>query len=335
MVLVLPSVGPLDNTDDAVTQLIQDPLIKDANTRFLERTGSLPVPASCRAACALLGEQALVDFSQEHWHVGSSDATTCLIAVVVCHTTCKAWAAHYNSGFAERDTSILDLLPRHMQKPDLWLVGSFREPTGESAATLAAVLRQLQDCKLLFNVRLACVDLNNTDSTGAPCALSLVVHCSAVEGVEGVDPSPAGFDDRGPELPRRFAHDHIAAGSSCGNTRALRHIVDTKTSRLCISGFLCRRLFPPFLRYLTEQLETPDAVFLQRSSTSPDHEPPNFVEDVKAAYRFIIKLDEEGKVGVADAWFEWGVDVVTDKDENEDNIRYTWCAVPGCDVRLR
>ncbi|GLI68890.1 hypothetical protein VaNZ11_013437, partial [Volvox africanus] len=198
MVLVLPSMGPLDDHNDAVTQLVQDPLVRDANKKFLERAVDLPLPASCRAACALMGEQALVDFSQEHWHVGSTDATTCLIAVVICHTTCKAWAAHYNSGFAARDMSILDLLPRHMKNANLWLVGSFREPTGESAATLAGVLRQFQDCNLFFNVRLACVDLNNTDSAGVPCALSLVVRCTAVEGFEGVDPSPAGFGDRGP-----------------------------------------------------------------------------------------------------------------------------------------
>ncbi|GIL72777.1 hypothetical protein Vretifemale_3086, partial [Volvox reticuliferus] len=304
MVLVLPSVGRLNDTDDAVTQLVQDPLLQDANKRFLEKKRDLPLAASYRAACALMGEQALVDFSQEDWHIGSTDATTCLIAVVMCHKTYKAWAAHYNSGFAEQDTSILELLPRHMQNPDLWLVGSFREPSGESAATLLGVLRQFQECDLMFNVRLACVDLNNTDSAGAPYALNLVVRCA-----DGVDPNPAGFINRGPELPRRMAHHNIAA------SWGLRHIVDTDTSRLRIPGFLYLQLSPNYLHYFDEQLKLPDAVFLSRNSTSPDFEPPNFVDDIKAAYSYMAKLVEEGTTTVPDMWFEWGADTVTDNDE--------------------
>lgn len=37
------------------------------------------------------GEEALVDFSLSQWHVGSADATTCLILAVVCPVTRKAW----------------------------------------------------------------------------------------------------------------------------------------------------------------------------------------------------------------------------------------------------
>ncbi|GFR41193.1 hypothetical protein Agub_g1863, partial [Astrephomene gubernaculifera] len=210
MVLTLPSAAAVGV--DLLRSILEDPNVQQANSDFVARIGESPVPATCRAACALMGEEALVDFSDDEWHVGSTDATTCLIAVLVCRTSRKAWAAHYNSHLARVDTSITQLLPRHMQHPEVWLVGSFLEPTGESAATLQAVLQLLHACRLPCVVRLACVAGANTDGAGAPRALHLAVGCSP--GDAGVtvccDASPAGFADRGPELPRRFAHDHMA-----------------------------------------------------------------------------------------------------------------------------
>ncbi|GLC35720.1 Protein N-terminal asparagine amidohydrolase [Pleodorina starrii] len=231
----------------------------------------------------------------------------------------KAWTAHYNSELAKRDTSIIDMLPDHMQRPDVWLVGSFCEPTGESKATLAGVLLQLQDSQLPFRVRLACVDAANTAAAGGPRALHLTMGCVSGGATESANASPAGFVDRGPELPRRFAHDHLDAGSSSGSAGGrLRNIVDTATARLRIPGLRCRRLSPLYIQYYAAQLELPDAVFLQKSSTSPKYEPLNFVQDVKEAYRYIVSQAEAKVTHVADACFEWVDEAATAAGAGED-----------------
>ncbi|EFJ52005.1 hypothetical protein VOLCADRAFT_103207 [Volvox carteri f. nagariensis] len=268
MVLVLPTEGPLGDGDNMLQKLLQDPLLLEANANFLAQKDSKALAASCRAI------------------------STCVDAL--------RRAAHYNSGFANTDSSILELLPHHMEKPDVWLVGSFQEPNGESEATLFGVLRQLQDSHLPFHVRLACVDSANTNAKGGPYALNLTVRCSPTANAEGAIAKPMGFEDRGPELPRRFAYDHLAADGQC-----LQNIVDTATSRFRVPGFRCRWLPRHHIEYYAAQIRMPDAAFLQKNSTSPDYEPPSFVQDVKDAYRYIIQLATQGVTSVSDAWFEW------------------------------
>lgn len=191
-----------------------------------------------------------------------------------------------------------------MQRPDLWLVGSFREPTGESAATLAGVLQQLQRCELPFHVRLACVDAANTDASGAPRTLHVTVRCTSGACVErqGLEASPNGFEDRGPMLPRRFIHDYIEASWI---RSGLRHIVDTVSSRLRIPGLRCRQLSPSEIHYITGKIGLPDDEFLREYSTSPDYEPPYFVEEWKQAWCFALSLATAAVAEIPDALFEW------------------------------
>ncbi|KAG2495738.1 hypothetical protein HYH03_006336 [Edaphochlamys debaryana] len=147
-----------------------------------------------------------------------------------------AWSAHFDSSTSRGERSICGLLPGCMRAPDLYLAGSFDEGSGESEATLATVLTRLSASPLRFRVRLACVGPVNTAPGGGPRVMHLAVRCRVAapgkvpEGQEGVVKggqhghgeeeegegqeeavvaSPAGFEDRGPELPRRFAHGHL------------------------------------------------------------------------------------------------------------------------------
>ncbi len=224
-----------------------------------------------------------------------------------------------------------------MRRPDLYLTGSFVEATGESSSTLRRVCRALHDSPLPFTVRLACIDTLNTRHpqqqrqqqqqhpegfasqaaprpnpkdgdvlesgytdgadvrNGGPAAINLAVCCSTGRA------SPAGFADRGPELPRRFGHDHV----STSHERLLRHIVDTDTGRLVVPGLRCAPLHPAHGYALRRLLALPDGEFLQRCSTSPEWEPLHFVEDIRAAYRWILELGEQGAEELPDAVYEW------------------------------
>jgi hypothetical protein len=80
--------------EDLLAALLADAQLRDRTDAFLAQrhNGSCgPVPASCRSACALMGEEALVDCSSTSWWLGSTDATTCLIVAVVSLSTGKAW----------------------------------------------------------------------------------------------------------------------------------------------------------------------------------------------------------------------------------------------------
>ncbi|PNW85116.1 hypothetical protein CHLRE_03g172350v5 [Chlamydomonas reinhardtii] len=396
MVLVLPASGPLSgptrtargelDTGALLRAILADPAIQRANEDFLNKlVREAPVPATCRSACAMMGEEALVDFSLSQWHVGSADATTCLILAVVCPVTRKAWAAHYNSSLVRRDASIAALLPTAMRQPHAYLVGSFAEASGESAATLAGALALLHDSPLAFRLRLACVDAANTDpATGGPRAINLVLRCApptasadaaggsgagrhegATEAVEeaagqaaaawealaalpGVgEPSPTGFEDRGPEMSWRLVRGSVevrdgagsgsgsgsgddsdadeadgenegeenterghsrdrGAGSSTAPRRgSLCPIVETATGRLRIPGHRVRRLAGQHLLYYSRLLSLPDRLFLQYGSTSPDHEPPHFVDDFRKAYAWMLQLARAGVGQLEDAVFEW------------------------------
>ncbi|PNG62042.1 hypothetical protein TSOC_015493, partial [Tetrabaena socialis] len=182
-----------------------------------------------------------------------------------------------------------------MRAPELYLVGSFVEATGESAATLGTLLRRLHAAPLPLRLRLACVGPANTDgATGGPRALSLAVRCS-----DG-DAAPGPFADRGPELARRFAHDVLAGfvrpaeddgegeweeggeGEGAGGRGSvLRWLVDTPTSRLRVPGLVVRRQRPAELQACQARLALPDGALLRCSSTSPDYEPPRFVGDMR------------------------------------------------------
>ncbi|KAG2450088.1 hypothetical protein HYH02_000192 [Chlamydomonas schloesseri] len=388
MVLVLPSGGPLPgpatsapggqvDTAALLRAILADPAIQGANEAFLGRLKDPPVPATCRSACTMMGEEALVDFSSCQWHVGSADATTCLIVAVVCPVTRKAWAAHYNSSLVRRDTSIRHLLPAVMQQPHAYLVGSFREGSGESAATLAGALAHLHACPLAFRLRLACVGTANTDpATGGPRAINLALRCgppvAGAGGAEGAggaageggaaaaaawqalaelpdvgEPGPSGFEDRGPEVSWRLVRDRLVARDGAGSHDSddadgghedsdgegegegeygSRHgaaggvgagaatapprgslcpIVDTATGRLLIPGHRVRRLPEHYLMYFTRMLSLPDQLFLQYGSTSPDYEPPHFVDDFRKAYGWILQLARAGVEQLETASFEW------------------------------
>ncbi len=91
MVLVLSTGALPEGHADLATAVLQDPAVQQANAAFLARSGDDPVPATRRAVCTLMGEEALVDFSSGEWHIGSMDATTCLIVAAACRVTRKAW----------------------------------------------------------------------------------------------------------------------------------------------------------------------------------------------------------------------------------------------------
>lgn len=120
---------------------------------------------------------------------------------------------------------------------------------------------------------LACVASANIRTDGAPATLQLVLDLST-----GL-PHPWSFEDRGPELPRRFAWGEASSsstiGSYCGSGGLLH--VWRPPGRLVLPAFDATLGSWQALA-LEGLLRLPDAQLLEKVSTSPAHEPNWFAE---------------------------------------------------------
>lgn len=228
--------------------------------------------------------QAWVSCADHSYTLGSSDATTCVIVVIVCHGARRAWCAHHDANTVRRGWgggALADGVRQwglEGQAADVYLVGAFQEASGVSAAVAHGVLAALRKCPLRLTVRLACILHANTTPAGGPASLHV-----AVDAASGAA-HPATFADRGPELPRRMAYAMMRPDDD-----ELPQVYRADEHRLVLPGFSWRvpaRVVDHFRR----SLEQSDADFLLYNSTSPEHEPPNFVDDVKAQYRCVHKL---------------------------------------------
>jgi hypothetical protein len=244
---------PMPDGEALLACVEEHPLLQEACSSFLMRPRD-PIPKGRRTLCVIQGECAYVSRPpgvDPPLILGSEAATTCesththththtrahahtrthvraqthtqnthnalaymhagLIVVVLDRATGAAWCSHFDESTC--GTGGLKLLPAlaGMRQPSLFLAGAFREPRGASRRTCARLLHFFH-CEVPSSLRLelACIHSLNTDpATGGPKVVDLAVDCFTGE------PYPAGFEDRGPELPRRFAYQGHRCDLTC------------------------------------------------------------------------------------------------------------------------
>ncbi|KAG1663404.1 hypothetical protein FOA52_011682 [Chlamydomonas sp. UWO 241] len=296
MVLVWPDGNELpDGNADLLDVVLSHSGLAAAAEDFLGRSDV--VKRSQRSLNVLQGESARVRLHGEsacghaRLFLGSEDATTCVIAVLLDREAGLAWAAHYDEGTCS-DTGILEAL-QSMRAPHAYLVGAFVDSRGTSARVASALLATLhhswRGCVVL---QLACLGSVNTDPvTGQPRTRHLVVDCSTGT------PAPACFEDRGPELPRRSAYQACRREAS-----GLTPVWDTEACRLRLPAF--DAAIPSWhAMYLERVARLTNVELLSQCSTSPEAERPCFVEDVRAGHAWLLAAQEDASVPEAE--YEW------------------------------
>ena len=286
MPLLLPdgsawSCEPGKGATNAVEAILTCPELIASNQAFLN-SDVRSIPATSRSIHVVQGEAALASWASHDLCIGSTDSTTCVIAVVVCGQTQMAWAAHFDEATAPLDHTFSDLAAQQgalQGEADVYLVGGFEEKSGFSAAVVAGVLRSLHACPVRLHLRLASILRLNTTPAGGPAALHLAVDCRSGT------PHPATFADRGPELPRRFTY------SSMITHGLLAPLYDAKADVMRLPGFYVH-MPRQYMAYYQSAVAMSDEQFLSRCSTSPAYEPPNFCDDIRASYQYRIDVHD-------------------------------------------
>lgn len=287
MPLTLPDGKPLVNTANFLEALLNDHILQQNVQAFLATRGA-PISNTLRTCCVLQGEQAVLDThacctsNSSSIFIGSIEATTCVCVVLLCPATGFAWAAHYDEGTASSDQSLQQLCAsRCFELPlDTYLLGAFQEDSGASKRVCTSVLDILHaKCgDTNFRVVLACLGAANSDpSTGGPLARDLAVNCTTGQAFSG------GFQDRGPEVPRRSACCNV------GGIRQLQPVWDTEHGVFMLSECPPRqlRLWERVWPQLKQCLTLTDTDLLSQNSTSPEHESERFCADMRRSYAWI------------------------------------------------
>jgi hypothetical protein len=196
--------------------------------------------------------------------LGSEDATTCVIAVLLSGS--HAWAGHLDEGSCSSSGAIERALSQLSPPVSLYLVGSYEEgPSGVGRMVANAVLRLFHTLSPSpLELRLCCVGAANTSPTGEPLSRQLVVDCSTGAA------HPYTFADRGPCVPRRMA------AFWCLRSHDLREVWDAAGGCLVLPA-MGTRLSAGGLQHCASLLAMGERELLRAYSTSPDHESPKFV----------------------------------------------------------
>lgn len=230
--------------------------------------------------------------------LGSTDATTCLLAAAFDARSGLASVAHYDDG------SILD--PRNtanlvqgMERPSLYLAGAARcggeRGAATAAATLHALLRVLDRSPMSIDLRLFCALDWNTDEAGRPRAQALALALPS-----GTPFLPESWRDRGPLVEARMAQLWCGAGPGI----PMKSIIDGKESEWLVTVVAGEAVASPGRRQRLQALvDLPDEELLQECSTSPECELPHVAEDIRAALRWVVAQD--GPLRLEQHRFRW------------------------------
>lgn len=308
-----PATGEQDPAGPSVEDILRNAPLQRACRAFL--SDSLHgVPAGEMSVCVAQGEQALVAGPEQQAWVGSEDATTCVIAAILCRGT--AWVAHFDETTCN-DTAAIEAAAEQVGRlagsgsgpPQLLLVGAQQTASLAGLKTLQALLHNLHRQPVVLRLTLACVDAANTDAAGGPRTRQLALNLRTGSA------HPATFADRGPQLPRRMAYNLLFASRlrSEGGAAQLQSIFDTSTCTIKLSPAFDPKLAPSLLVLNCERLlHLADADLLRLASTTPQHEGPNFLPDLRSMYAFVLAAqdaaDEELSAMAGEATYVWSYD---------------------------
>lgn len=273
----------------------------------------MDIPLGDKIIYACQGEEATCSAGEAAW-LASSDATTCIIAVLAAapdlassaQAAGEAAAAPCGTSTAGTVRSGLARVVHHDEGTPagatlaglgccaarLWLAGAYEDAGGMGRAAAARLLRCLERSSARLHVQLACLGVLNTAADGSPLSTSLAVDLRSLAARPAAPHPP---HRRGPLLPPRMAQwafttAHSGSGDGAvgaegneGNEdiedrgrRPLRSVYDAAAQRMELALWRGRPA-PHALWYAGRMLQLPDALLLHRCSTSPAHEPPHFV----------------------------------------------------------
>jgi hypothetical protein len=241
--------------------LLSHPVLAAANAAFLDQP-QLELPPRTRGLCVLQGEEACVPRTGGKF-IGSEDATTCVIAVLLGDT--HAWAGHFDEGSCGSVSTVERAMARVGTPSALFLAGSCSEPSGVGLKVALSLVELFQLSSGQVELRLCCVAAANTSPAGAPRSRQLVIDLSTGA------PHPYTFRDRGPNVPRR-----MAASWCLPRSQSLRDLMDPSGSCVVLP-LVHTRLPGGRLEYCAWLLAKGDQDLLQSYSTSPEQEGPKFL----------------------------------------------------------
>lgn len=210
--------------------------------------------------------------------LGSDDATTCII-VVVRHTGSGAVALAHLDGTGT-DEAVCTMTQRVQElalgypegRIELQLVGGYSDANNYSEELFYNLMNSFHKQPVEVDLTLACVgQLNTTIRGGIPWPLVYGIGVNIKTG----EIFPATFPDKGPEACLR------SAKNLTGHPEVL-DIYDCNMGLLRIGPFNYKPL-----RGVDLWLEQNDEFILRHLSTSPDVEPPHFVEEIRATLKYI------------------------------------------------
>ncbi|KAF5843718.1 ABC1 family-domain-containing protein [Dunaliella salina] len=258
--LVLPSGVGLPEVCDLLKSLLEDPLLQHQNSAFLSQPHSI-ICSDTPTLYVHQAECASVSYTQEppDLHIGSDDATTCVILAARCPVTGRAYVSHHDTGTIQGNDEDLLRSILAMEKPEIYLVV------------------------------LACLwTANFIAATQGPATRGLALHCASGNA------RPAGFEDRGPELPRRTAHStcSVFTGDDDSMVGSLVPLAQyDMPGKIRLPGFGARLPSWHLLR-LERMLKLPDEE-LSQMSTSPQHEAPHFLADMRAQFAWMLEMQKQ------------------------------------------
>lgn len=222
--------------------------------------------------------------------LGSSDATTCLIAavkmpnnVVIAHLDCED-ACEYLVQRCEQ----LIVLDRSCAA-ELWMLGSCEDKQLISEGILQALTSALRSSRIItFKVKGAVVLKDNTAPAGGPIHTGLVydtLHGIAHPAIFEIDKTEETIPRRTRRLARRWLG---ALSESSTDIPILENIWDMSREMYRLNPFSCN-ISHRIELLLSYYLMLPDDKLLETVSTTPEFEPSHFCNQQRDTFRWILR----------------------------------------------
>lgn len=276
MVLVIEGLIQEEHPPDSRTLFLKYPSFKEINNQFLSIQPKVIGPA-----CLLYVQQremaVTMSYDKSINIIGSDDVTTCIIIILRHSGSGAVGLAHLDGNCTEECVinmihKVQGLSAGVQGRLELHIVGGFSDMHNYSEDLFFGIMHSFHKQSLEIDLKLACVGEYNTvmrNNVRWPIVYGAGVNIKTGEIF------PATFVDKGPERPLRIARQ-LTGGQQ------VLDVYDCSCGLLKIGPFN----YEP-LRGVDLWLNQPDEFILQHLSTTPDVEPPHFVNEVKAALKYI------------------------------------------------
>ena len=215
--------------------------------------------------------------------MGSGASTTCAIVLLWDSATKLCTVAHLDG--SDTEGTLRAMLEPHdpTHALQLHLGGSYADENGKGAELLLEILQPLLLAPARVILMTACVGAVNTvpgAHTGGrytharprQTAFALDLHSGTF--------FPAAFESRGPMHELRSLRF-----MRCGAPDRYPNVIDSKSGCFVIQPFQYERFAEDVIKM---GITCSDARLLQMLSTSPHCEPPEFCDDLRGAFRFML-----------------------------------------------